>query len=223
MKDMNNKILVIEDDLDIQELIKEFLSAKQYEVDVACDGLEGIKLFQEGGYDLVLLDLMLPNMDGYSVCQMIRNHSSLPIIMLTALEDERDQIKGFELGIDDYMTKPFSFNILIKRVEAVIRRSKGQSTDDILRYKEFTVDKNGFTVHADGNKIELTAKEFEIFYHLLENKGRTVTREALLDQAWGYDYYGDARIVDTHMKNLRKKLGAPCIKNVKGIGYRIDE
>lgn len=218
------RILVIEDDSDIQELIKEFLSAQAYEIDTAGDGLEGIQRFRKENYDLVLLDVMLPNLDGYHVCQMIRKQApDVPIVMLTALDDEKDQLKGFELGIDDYITKPFSFNILIKRVEAVLRRTQPSVPSEIIRFKEVTVDKAGFTVSVNERKIELTAKEFEILHYLLANKGRAVTREALLNQAWGYDYYGDARIVDTHIKNLRKKLGIPYIKTATGIGYKFDE
>ncbi|MCS7460507.1 response regulator transcription factor [Paenibacillus doosanensis] len=218
------KILVIEDDADIQELLREFLSAQNYEVDAADDGVNGIRMFKDNSYDLVLLDVMMPNLDGYNVCKMIRGQSSsLPIVMLTALDDEAAQIKGFELGIDDYITKPFSFNILIKRVEAVLRRAKADSDSSMVKFKELAVDKEGFIVTVGGNKIELTVKEFAILVYLLDNRGRAVSREALLDHAWGYDYYGDARIVDTHVKNLRKKLGVPYIQTVKGIGYKFDE
>jgi len=218
-----NKILVIEDDFDIQELIKEFLSVQNYSVDVADDGLEGIRLFQAHKYNLVLLDVMLPKLDGYHVCKMIRSQSpSVPILMLTALADERDEVKGFDLGIDDYITKPFSFNILIKRVEAVLRRANVNESD-VLRFKDVALDKDGYSVFIGSEEIELTTKEFEILRSLLENKGRVVTRESLLDQAWGLDYFGDDRIVDTHIKNLRKKIGVPYIKTVKGIGYKFDE
>ncbi|WP_152394268.1 response regulator transcription factor [Paenibacillus guangzhouensis] len=218
-----NKILVIEDDFDIQELIKEFLNAQNYIVDVADDGLDGIRIFQDHEYDLILLDVMLPKMDGYQVCKMIRNESpSVPIIMLTALADEYDEIKGFDLGIDDYITKPFSFNILIKRVEAALRRANVNESD-VIRFKEVALDRNGYTVLVGSEKIELTTKEFEILRSLLDNNGRVVTREALLDQAWGLEYLGDDRIVDTHIKNLRKKIGVPYIKTVKGIGYKFDE
>ncbi|MFD0711789.1 response regulator transcription factor [Paenibacillus sp. GCM10027626] len=217
------KILVIEDDFDIQELIKEFLSANNYRVDVADDGLVGIRLFQDFEYDLVILDVMLPKLNGYQACKMIRNLSpSVPIIMLTALADENDEIKGFDLGIDDYITKPFSYNILIKRVEASLRRVNVNKSD-VLRFKEIALDKNGYTVLVCNEKIDLTTKEFEILRFLLENNGRVVTREALLDQAWGLEYLGDDRIVDTHIKNLRKKIGVPYIKTVKGIGYKFDE
>lgn len=209
--------------MDIQELVREFLVAQDYEVHTASDGIEGISLFQQNEYDLILLDVMLPKLDGYGVCEMIRMHSSVPIIMLTALEEERDQIKGFELGIDDYMTKPFSCQLLIKRVEAVLRRIGDKAPADLIRFKEIALDKEGFTVTVNQEKIVLTAKEFKILHCLLENKGRTVSREALLDYAWGYDYFGDARIVDTHIKNLRKKLNVPYIKTNTGIGYMLDE
>lgn len=218
-----NKILVVEDDSDIQELVREFLSAQNYEIHAANDGPEGFKLFRANDYDLVLLDIMLPKLDGYGVCRMIRQHSSVPIIMLTALEEEKDQIKGFELGIDDYITKPFSFQVLVKRVQAVLRRTGDKAPDPVLRFKEIKLDKEGHTVAVGRNKVELTAKEFKIFHSLLENQGRTVSREVLLDQAWGYDYFGDARIVDTHIKNLRKKLGISYIRTIKGIGYKLDE
>jgi two-component system, OmpR family, response regulator VanR len=219
---MRYKILVIEDDLDIQELIKEFLITQDVEVDVASDGLEGIQLFQQSSYDLVILDVMLPNMDGHHVCKMIRKQSSVPIIMLTALGEEKDQMKGFDLGVDDYITKPFSFNILIRRVEAVLRRAYHSPRKRVLQFQEILVDVDGCTVHVGEEKVELTAKEFEILCALLENKGKVMRREALLDKVWGFDYYGDSRVVDTHIKNLRKKLQVPYIKTVKGMGYKLD-
>ncbi|SFJ06259.1 response regulator transcription factor [Thermoflavimicrobium dichotomicum] len=219
---MRYRILVIEDDLDIQELIKEFLMSQDYEVDVASDGAEGIRLFKQTRYDLVILDVMLPNIDGHHVCKIIRNQSSTPIIMLTALGEEADQVKGFELGVDDYITKPFSFHVLIKRVEAVLRRAYPSRTSRILQFKEITLDCDGYTVSVDGEKIDLTTKEFEILYTFLENQGKVLSREVLLDKVWGFDYYGDVRVVDTHIKNLRKKLKVPYIRTVKGIGYKLD-
>ncbi|MEH7355152.1 response regulator transcription factor [Neobacillus drentensis] len=220
---MNQRILVIEDDLDIQELIREFLVSQDYEVDTAQDGLEGIGMFQNGHYDLAILDVMLPNMDGYSICKIIRNKSLVPIIMLTALGEEKDQVKGFELGVDDYITKPFSFNVFIKRVEALLRRSHSPlSLSRVIRVKEMVVDLDGYKVSVNGEEVELTTKEFEILAVLLENNGKVLTRESLLDKAWGYDFYGDTRVVDTHIKNLRKKLGVPYIKTLKGVGYKFD-
>ncbi|MGE8207723.1 response regulator transcription factor [Heyndrickxia sp. NPDC080065] len=218
---MSYKILVIEDDFDIQELIREFLTTQDYEVCTASDGVEGFQLFQKDTYDLVILDVMLPNLDGYSVCKMIRKHSLIPVIMLTALGEEKDQVKGFELGVDDYITKPFSYNILVKRVEAILRRVN-PFPSRILQFEEIVLDGEAYTVSIHGEEIELTVKEFEILFVLLENKGKVLTREVLLDRIWGFDYYGDTRVIDSHMKNLRKKLGVPYIKTVKGIGYKLD-
>ncbi|WHY79445.1 response regulator transcription factor [Neobacillus sp. WH10] len=220
---MNQRILVIEDDLDIQELIREFLISQDYEVNTAQDGIEGIQMFQNGHYDLCILDVMLPNMDGYSICKIIRNKSLVPIIMLTALGEEKDQVKGFELGVDDYITKPFSFNVFIKRVEALLRRTHSSlSPSRMIQLKEMMVDLEGYKVSVNGEEVELTTKEFEILAVLLENNGKVLTRENLLDKAWGYDFYGETRVVDTHIKNLRKKLGIPYIKTLKGIGYKLD-
>lgn len=220
---MDFKILVVEDDKDIQELIQEFLKAQNYEVDTADDGVQGVSLFQKNTYDLVLLDVMLPNLDGYSACKMIRNRSNVPIIMLTALGEEKDHIKGFELGVDDYITKPFSFSIFIKRVEAVLRRTYGESSSSLQKFKEVSANYDSYTATVNGQSIELTTKEFEILYLLMENKGKVLSREIILDKAWGYDYFGDSRVVDTHIKNLRKKLDVTYIKTIKGIGYKFDE
>lgn len=219
---MKKYILVVEDDLDIQELIYEFLSTQGYQVDVANDGLEGIQKFKSSAYDLVILDIMLPNMNGYQVCQMIRHKSNVPIIMITALGEEEDQIKGFDLGVDDYITKPFSFQILIKRVEAVLRRNDHTNSSRKLQCEDIVVDCDAYTVYVKGEEKDLTGKEFEILAALMEEKGKVLARETLLDKVWGYDYYGDSRVVDVHIKNLRKKLDVPYIKTVKGVGYKID-
>ncbi|MEH7087363.1 response regulator transcription factor [Neobacillus drentensis] len=220
---MSHRILVIEDDRDIQEVIQEFLRAQNYNVHVASDGIEGIQLFNQLDVDLVILDVMMPNMDGYQVSQIIRSKSNVPIIMLTALEEEQDQVKGFELGIDDYITKPFSFHILIKRVEAVLRRSYSREDSTLLKFHELELDSDGYKAYVNASEVTLTTKEFEIVQTLLENKGKLVTRESLMDKLWGYDYYGDTRIIDTHVKNIRKKLNVPYIKTVKGVGYKIDQ
>lgn len=220
---MNNfRILVVEDDLDIQELIKEFLKSESYEVHTASDGMEGIKLFNKNEYELVILDIMLPNVDGYSVCKIIRSKSMVPIIMLTALDDERDQIKGFDLKTDDYITKPFSFNLLTKRVEAVLRRAYGQRRNNVINFEELKLDCDSYNAFVNNMPIELTTKEFEILQLLVANTPKVYTREVLLDKLWGYDFYGDARVVDTHIKNLRRKLGLSYIKTVKGVGYKIE-
>ncbi|HBE9309928.1 TPA: response regulator transcription factor [Clostridioides difficile] len=220
---MNSSILVIEDDSNIQELISEFLSAEGYQVDTSNDGLEGIQKFKQGSYDLVILDIMMPNLDGYGVCKMIRKSSSVPIIFLTALNDEGDQLKGFDLECDDYITKPFSFNLLIKRVEAILRRSNKTINDKFIVFEKLKLDLNTYIAEIDGEPIELTLKEFNILKALIEKYPQVITREGFLDSIWGYDYYGDTRIVDAHIKNIRKKISLPYIKTVKGIGYTLEK
>jgi len=220
---INYHILVVEDDEEIQELIKQFLMTQQYSVQVASDGLEGMKQFNKQSFDLILLDVMMPNLDGFEVAKMIRNESNVPIIMLTALEEEQEQMKGFDIGIDDYITKPFSFHVLIRRVKAVLRRSHDQSTDNHLIFKEIEVDCDAYKVYVNEVEIPLTTKEFEILQLLLQNEKKVLPRENIVEKVWGYDYYGETRIIDTHIKNIRKKLDIPYIKTVKGIGYKIDE
>ncbi len=219
----NYHILVVEDDQEIQELIKQFLMTQQYKVIVASDGLEGMKQFNKQSFDLILLDVMMPNLNGFEVGKMIRSQSNIPIIMLTALEEEQDQMKGFDLGIDDYITKPFSFHVLIRRVEAVLRRSNNQSTDNHFLFRELHVDGDAYKVYVNKVEVPLTTKEFEILQLLLQNEKKVLTRETIVEKIWGYEYAGDTRMIDTHMKNIRKKLDIPYIKTVKGIGYKIDE
>jgi two-component system response regulator VanR len=219
----NYHILVVEDDQEIQELIKQFLMTQQYKVIVASDGLEGMKQFNKQSFDLILLDVMMPNLNGFEVAKMIRSQSNIPIIMLTALEEEQDQMKGFDLGIDDYITKPFSFHVLMRRVEAVLRRSNNQSTDNHFVFRELHVDGDAYKVYVNKVEVPLTTKEFEILQLLLQNEKKVLTRENIVEKIWGYEYAGDTRMIDTHMKNIRKKLDIPYIKTVKGIGYKIDE
>lgn len=219
----NYHILVVEDDQEIQELIKQFLMTQQYKVIVASDGLEGMKQFNKQSFDLILLDVMMPNLNGFEVAKMIRSQSKIPIIMLTALEEEQDQMKGFDLGIDDYITKPFSFHVLMRRVEAVLRRSNNQNTDNHFIFRELHVDGDAYKVYVNRVEVPLTTKEFEILQLLLQNEKKVLTRENIVEKIWGYEYAGDTRMIDTHMKNIRKKLDIPYIKTVKGIGYKIDE
>ncbi|MGE7884126.1 response regulator transcription factor [Bacillus sp. NPDC094077] len=219
----NYHILVVEDDQEIQELIKQFLMTQQYTVIVASDGLEGMKQFNKQSFDLILLDVMMPNLNGFEVAKMIRSQSNIPIIMLTALEEEQDQMKGFDLGIDDYITKPFSFHVLMRRVEAVLRRSNNQSTDNHFIFRELYVDGDAYKVYVNRVEVPLTTKEFEILQLLLQNEKKVLTRENIVEKIWGYEYAGDTRMIDTHMKNIRKKLDIPYIKTVKGVGYKIDE
>ncbi|MCC0650075.1 response regulator transcription factor [Clostridioides sp. ZZV15-6598] len=223
---MSKRILVIEDDIDIQNIIKTFLENAGYTIITANDGLDGIEKFKKQQFDLILLDILMPKIDGFVVCEMIRNESNIPIIILTALDEETDQVKGFELKVDDYITKPFSTIVLLKRVEAVLRRTgdKEENHEDreFLSYRDISVDVEGYKVFVNGKKIELTAREFEVLKELIEHKGRVLTRENLINSLWKYDFLGDERVVDTHIKNLRKKLDVSYIETIRGVGYRID-
>lgn len=220
---INYRILVIEDDQEIQELIKQFLMTQNYIVGTASDGIEGMTQFNKQQFDLILLDVMMPNLNGFEVAKMIRTHSKVPIIMLTALEEEQDQIKGFDLGIDDYITKPFSFHVLIRRVEAVLKRSYDHGKEKYFIFKELKVDGDAYKAYVNSIEIPLTTKEFEILYLLLQSGKKVITRERIIEKVWGYEYIGDTRNIDTHIKNIRKKLNIPYIKTIKGIGYQIDE
>ena len=206
-ENMNYKILVVEDDNQIQELIVEFLSSQDYIVDTANDGVEGYEKFKSGKYDLVILDVMMPKLDGHSLCKMIRNiDKEVSVIFLTALGDEENEIKGFDLRADDYISKPFSFNILIKRVEAVLRRkNKEISEDEVLKFEGLKLELQTFKSYVDEVEIELTLKEFNILKLMISSYPTVVSREKLIEKIWGYDYFGDTRVIDAHMKNIRKK------------------
>lgn len=218
------KILVIEDDRDIEELLQFFLEDNGYQVAIARDGLEGITMFREGGFSLILLDIMLPKIDGYAVCELVRKESDIPIIMVTALSDEEDQMKGLDLLADDYIIKPFSMPVLLRKIGAVLRRSqrnqKGEA-NRMLLYQQLRLDLENYQVFVAGEETSLTKREFEILKMLLENQGKVMTREILLEQLWQYEFYGNDRVVDNHIKNLRRKLGGSYIETVKGVGYRI--
>ena len=222
---MSKMILIIEDEESIQNIIRAFLEDAGYTVVLAADGLEGIEQFRANKPDLVLLDLMLPKIDGFAVCEILRKESRVPIIMLTALDDEDSQMKGFDALADDYITKPFSMPLVVKHIEAVLRRAEqgtGVETN-ILRYKDLTLDTDSFTVLVKDESVSLTIREFEILKLLVENQGRVFTRESLLDSIWGYDYFGDEKIVNTHIKNIRKKLGVDYIETIRGAGYKIEK
>ena len=222
---MSKMILIIEDEESIQNIIKAFLEDAGYTVVLAADGLEGIEQFRANKPDLVLLDLMLPKIDGFAVCEILRRESRVPIIMLTALDDEDSQMKGFDALADDYITKPFSMPLVVKHIEAVLRRAEqgaGVETN-ILRYKDLTLDTDSFTILVKDESVSLTIREFEILKLLVENQGRVFTRESLLDSIWGYDYFGDEKIVNTHIKNIRKKLGVDYIETIRGAGYKIEK
>lgn len=222
---MNYKILVVEDDNQIQELIVEFLSSQDYIVDTANDGVEGYEKFKSGEYDLVILDVMMPRLDGHSLCKVIRNiDKEVSIIFLTALGDEENEIKGFDLNADDYISKPFSFNILIKRVEAVLRRkNKEKSEDEVLKFEGLKLDLQTFKSYIDEEEIELTLKEFNILKLMISSYPTVVSRENLIEKIWGYDYFGDTRVIDAHMKNIRKKIKKDYIKTIKGVGYVLEK
>ncbi len=218
---MNKRILVIEDEQAIQKILTEPLAFAGYDVTTASDGLEGINTFHSHTFDLVLLDIMLPKIDGYTVCEMIRQESKIPIILLTALDTEADQIKGFDLLADDYITKPFSVKLVLKRVEALLRRTSTDSTENAIQYKELTLYEAERQVFVSGRKVVLTNLEFEILLLFLKNIGRVFTRDNLLNLVWGYEYIGDEKSVNFHIMNLRKKLNVDYIETVRGVGYKI--
>lgn len=219
-----SRILIVEDDMSIQALLHDFIEEAGYEVELAGDGVEALAKFDEQPFDLILLDILLPRLDGYGVCELIRKKSDVPIIMLSALGSEEDQMKGLELLADDYMTKPFSMPVLLRKIAAVLRRAqKRGDVPQTVRYRELTLDLDGYRAYARGKSVDLTPREFEILRELLVHRGRILTRQNLLQTLWKYDFFGDERVIDTHIKNLRKKLGtADCIETVRGVGYRID-
>ena len=220
---MKANILIIEDETEIQNILKELLTDAGYKVDVAGDGLEGITDFRQKEYDLVLLDLMLPKIDGYAVCEMIRKDSQVPVLMLTALDEEDDQVRGFDVLADDYMTKPFSLKLVLKRVEALLRRSvEAENTEDgdCLCHGNIRLDPVGVQVFVSGSEVPLTKLEYDLLVLFMRNKGRVFTRDELLNLVWGYDYVGYEKAVNIHIMNLRRKLDLDCIETVRGVGYR---
>lgn len=218
------RILIVEDDLDIQELLQEFLQEAGYIAETACDGVEAISMFTEFSYDLILLDIMLPKINGYNVCELIRKQSQIPIIMLTALGSEEEQIRGLDLQADDYITKPFSVPILLRKIAAVFRRTKSNDDDKhFIRYKDLSLDLDGYKTYVGTVEISLTQREFEVLRELLAYQGKVLTRQNLLNKLWKYDFLGDERVVDTHIKNLRKKLNVDYIETIRGVGYKIEK
>lgn len=209
------KILIVEDDIDIQELLRNFLQEVGYEISIANDGMEAISLFSTIHFDLILLDIMLPKIDGFTVCELIRKQSQIPIIMLTALSSEDEQIRGLDLQVDDYITKPFSMPILVRKIGAVLRRSSmiPEQEHQTIAYKNLVLDMDSYTAVVDGASFDLTQREFEVLRELLLNQGRVLTRQNLLDKLWKYDFYGDERVVDEKAKNYNSFThnGALCI------------
>ena len=213
-------ILIVEDEPDIQELLCAYLQEAGYGTAVAGDGVAALDLFQSRVFDLVLLDLMLPKIDGFGVCEVIRRQSQVPILMLTALDGEEQQLRGFGLDIDDYVTKPFSMPVLLEKIRVILRRSGGTEEGARLCYRDLVMDLDAREIFAGGRALELTAREFELLRTFLSAPGRVFTREMLLARLWGYDFFGDERVVDSHIKNLRHKLGRDYIETVRGVGYR---
>ena len=219
-----NKILVVDDEERMRKLVRDFLTNKGYRVLEASNGEEALEIFlQQKDIAIILLDVMMPVMDGWDACRAIREYSKVPIIMLTAKSEEKDELKGFELGIDEYITKPFSPKILVARVEAILRRYAG-AEDEVLDEGGIKIDKIAHTVSIDGQIIDLSFKEFELLSYFLENKGIALSREMILNHVWNYDYFGDARTIDTHVKKLRSKMGEKgnLIKTIWGMGYKFE-
>lgn len=220
------KILVVDDESRMRKLVRDFLQRENFEVLEAGDGSEALDIFFENqDIALIILDVMMPKMDGWQVCREVRAYSKVPIIMLTARSDEKDELQGFELGVDEYISKPFSPKILVARVEAILRRTgKGQQDGEILEVGGIRLDKAAHMVEIDGKSIDLSYKEFELLAYFLENQGIALSREKILNNVWNYDYFGDARTIDTHVKKLRSKLGekGELIKTIWGMGYKLE-
>ncbi|WP_024853171.1 response regulator transcription factor [Mediterraneibacter gnavus] len=219
------KILVVDDESRMRKLVKDFLARQGYTVLEAADGMEAMDYFYEDkDIALIILDVMMPKMDGWQVCREIRMHSKVPIIMLTARSEERDELQGFDLGVDEYISKPFSPKILVARVEAILRRTQGSGNTDEISAGGIVVDKAAHTVMSDGSPVDLSFKEFELLTYFIENQGIALSREKILNNVWNYDYFGDARTIDTHVKKLRSKLGdkGEYIKTIWGMGYKFE-
>ena len=222
---MEQKILVVDDEQRMRKLVKDFLVRENFTVLEAADGEEAVDVFlAEKDIDLIILDVMMPKMDGWQVCREIRQYSKVPIIMLTARGAENDELRGFELGVDEYISKPFSPKILVARVQAILPRANA-SSEDVLEYGGIELNRSAHEVVIDGEKIDLSFKEFELLAYFMENKDIALSRERILNHVWDYDYFGDARTIDTHVKKLRSKMGEKCgkyIKTIWGMGYKIE-
>ena len=219
------KILVVDDESRMRKLVRDFLTKKNFQVLEAGNGEEAMDIFyNEKDIALIILDVMMPKMDGWEVCRETRKNSKVPIIMLTARSDERDELLGFDLGVDEYISKPFSPKILVARVEAILRRTGQANPEDVLSAGGIVIDKAAHLATVDGKQMELSFKEFELLTYFLENEGIALSREKILNSVWNYDYFGDARTIDTHVKKLRSKMGdkGEYIKTVWGMGYKFE-
>lgn len=218
------KILVVDDESRMRKLVKDFLSRNNYDVIEAENGETAVDIFfEQKDIALIILDVMMPKMDGWQVCREIRQYSKVPIIMLTAKSDEKDELLGFELGVDEYISKPFSPKILVARVEAILRRTN-QQEEGVIEVGGILIDKAAHQVKIDNNNVDLSVKEFELLYYFVMNKGVALSREKILNNVWNYDYFGDARTIDTHVKKLRSKMGdkGDYIKTIWGMGYKFE-
>lgn len=220
------KILVVDDEERMRTLVRDFLARRGFVVLEASDGMEAVDIcFEQKDIALIIMDVMMPRMDGWDAVREIRKYSTVPIIMLTAKSDEQDELNGFNLGVDEYIRKPFSPKVLVARVEAILRRSMDAGKQDVLEVGGIVIDKSAHEVYVDGERIELSFKEFELLVYFVENKGIALSREKILGSVWNYDYFGDARTIDTHVKKLRSKLmgRGDMIKTVWGVGYKFEE
>lgn len=219
------KILIVDDESRMRKLLKDFLEREGYQILEAADGVEAMDLFYaHRDIALMILDVMMPRMDGWAVCREVRETSTMPIMMLTARSEERDELKGFELGVDEYIAKPFSPKILVARVNALLKRVKGAAGEGTINAGGIEIDKAAHLVRIDGEEVELSVKEFELLVYFIENQKLALTREKILNHVWNYDYFGDARTIDTHVKKLRSKLGEKgnYIKTIWGMGYKFE-
>ena len=222
---MSKCILIVDDESRMRKLIKDFLTAKGYSILEAEEGEKALQVFEENSekIDLILLDVMMPKLDGWSVLRQIRQTSQIPIIMLTARGEEQDELFGFELGVDEYISKPFSPKILVARVEAILKRTQGEQKE-VKDYGGIEIDKEGRTVTVDGKVLELSLREYELLVYLVENENIALSRDKILNNVWNYDYYGDSRTIDSHIKKIRHKLGkrGKYIKTMRGVGYKFE-
>ena len=220
-------LLVVDDEEQIRNLIKKYASFEGYQVTEASDGMEAVEICLKQRFDLIVMDVMMPELDGFSACREIRKHANTPVLMLSARGEEYDRIHGFEIGVDDYVVKPFSPKELMRRVQAILKRSRTSSSDsgkEILQFEGLTVDFTGRIVTIDGKKAELSPKEYDLLFYLVRNRNIALSRETLISNVWGYDFYGDDRTLDTHIKLLRKSLGpySKFIVTLRGVGYRFE-
>ena len=221
------KLLIVDDEANIREVVREYAEFSGYEIEEAADGIEAVSLCRISDYDLIIMDIMMPKLDGFSACKEIKKEKDIPIIMMSARGEEYDKLFGFELGIDDYVTKPFSPKELMARVNAVLNRTKASAKNDlpaVLTFGGLTIDAAGRSVSVDGHKIDLTPKEYDLLFYLVENKNIALSRDKLLQDVWGYDFFGDDRTIDTHIKNLRNNLGPyrDMIVTLRGVGYKFE-